>query len=390
MKTFILISIFSVATFSSAWSAPSKQREFQAKILSLRVEEMLHYRSQGLKACVAAHKGYSAQDFSKFQSDLKQLEGKFSSKEAQVEKSLEILVETEKNYLCAQEIAHADSLLNQLQRKKFIKPEKAVEASCLVMPFPASKVCLNFVTDVIHDIDPYCVTANSKDIFGYYDNNPCMAAVDILGRMTRKKHDPYQAGISNFLTKLESITTKAKPGATIDMWSLYAGNRKDTPELRKKFLGLMVFLYYTMGTAGGYVDGLPDYFWLGALKDHETATNIFEEYYSVRQVIDWYEDILNSKIKAHKLKLTIKKIPLKDMTHHDYVAMFLACHFKKYGNMTARLIPEILGYGYESLDYISHLKEKRPLKDNIKEFKRDTSSYVNGSKIGLEFCEMKF
>ncbi|MCB0369498.1 MAG: hypothetical protein KDD45_08620, partial [Bdellovibrionales bacterium] len=44
-----------------------------------------------------------------------------------------------------------------------------------------------------------------------------------------------------------------------------------------------------------------------------------------------------------------------------------------------------LGYAYESLDFISHLKEGDTLKESIQNFKTDTRRYKLGVKLGYAF-----
>lgn len=369
----------------------SKVKEFQSEILQMRAQEILMYRREGLEKCLASNKGYTSLQHQRFQSDIKFItSGRFDSKQERLEETLRTLALTEKHPKCGKEIAEADSKLNRLQRKKFDIPIKTARGLCLAMVPPLSFKCLKTFDKMIQELDPFCVTQNSKNFFGVKDPNACMAGDRLLGKTVRQKNDPEQKRIHRFLSDLESKIAESKNNGQIDLWKIYLKTNKDTPENRKNFLALTAFFYYTLGTAGGYVDGIADHYWQSALKESQYPEDAFYEFYSMRQKVDWYGHLIHKQAKKKNLQFTIKHVSIKGMNRHDFMAMFLSCHFREYGPIAPRVIPSILGLAYESLDFVSHIKEDVGLEVSAKNFKKDTSRYTVGSTLGNGFCAYKF
>lgn len=367
--------------FGNAWAQTlSRVKEFQAEILNMRVSEFLSYRKDGLARCLTTIENR------RFLLDLKYLDqGKFESKQEKLERTLEILARTENYPECTKEIAAADLKLNKLQRKKFEIPTKTLQGLCV-----GNGKCLKSVNKLIEELDPFCVTQNSKNYFGVKDPNACMAGDRLLGKELRKKNDPNQKDLYNFLSILQARIARAKAGANIDLWSIYLDTHQDTAESRKDFLALLAFFYYTLGTAGGYVDGIADHYWMSAFKESSYPEDAFAEFYSMRQKVDWYGHLIHKEAKKKNLSFNFKHVSLKGMNRHDYMAMFLSCHFREYGSIAPRVIPVVLGLAYESLDFVSHIKENVSFEVSAENFKQDTSRYTVGSTLGNSFCAYKF
>lgn len=373
----ILVVIFTMVGDARAQKR-SKVKEFQSEILLMRVQEMLTYRKEGLAQCASKDR--------RSESDYKYLaKGFFKSKQDKLEANLRVLAETENHPKCSNEIREADEKLNKLQRKKFDIPVKTLQGLCAL-----NNNCLTAVNKLIQELDPFCVTQNSKNYFGVKDGNACMAGDRLLAKVLRQKDDPKQIQINDFLTTLKRKISKVPRGSSIDLWKVYLETNQDTDESRKEFLALLAFFYYTLGTAGGYVDGIGDHYWFSGLKESQYPEDAFAEFYSMRQKVDWYGHLLHKEAKKKKLQFTFKHVSMEGMNRHDYMAMFLSCHFREYNSVAARVIPTILGLAYESLDFVSHIKEEVGLKESAQNFKKDTSRYAVGSTLGNGFCAYKF
>jgi hypothetical protein len=390
MKYLHLLTLLLVATsMSGAW-AKSKSREFQAKILTLRVQEMINYRTEGLTNCLKTGKGYTQLDHQNYKNLISSYRrGKYSTQSQIIEKALELLAESQNHPKCAQEIKAADLKLKNLQQKKFEVAMVTAKASC-ALALNKSKICLKNVTTILNELDPFCVTQNSADYFGVKDGNACMAGDRLLGKVLRRKNDPNQNKLTQFLDDLDLTISGAPKNSNVDMWKVFLMHNQDSAANRKQFLALMTFFYYGLGSAGGYIDGVADHFWLSGTKEGKAPEEIFNEFFNMRQKIDRYGFLIHKKGKGSNLRYSFKHVSLKGMNRHDYMAMFMSCHFKGYGNGNAKFIPEILGFGYESLDFVSHIKEDVSLKESVKNFRTDTSRYTVGSTLGLGFCNYKF
>lgn len=375
---------------NSLWAARPKAREFQSRILMMRVVEVLNSRLKGLTECRDANTGYSTSELTRFKSDIVAFnKGVYHTQQEIVESALTLLAETEKHPKCSKEIKQADADLKKIQQKKFLIPMKTAMGLC-VLAAHKSATCLTNVATILTELDPFCVTQNSQNIFGVKDPNACMAGDRLLGRVLRQKNDPKQAMIKEFLDAFEATISQSKPNSKIDLWKVFLTKNQDTAANRKKFMAILAFFYYAMGSAGGYVDGISDYYWVSALKELQHPEDVFGEFFSLRQKIDRYGHLIHKKAEALKLKLVFKQIPLDGMNRHDFMSMFLACHFKNYGPLTAKIIPNILGVGYESLDFVSHVKGDVSIKESMRNFSRDTGRYAKGSSLGVGFCNYKF
>jgi hypothetical protein len=394
MKDFLKLSFFIlILSFGSQGHAQklSKGREFQANILLMRVDELITSRKTGLDQCLLKNPAYTKQEHQKFLSEVDYLSNaKFRSQTDKVGKALIILALTEKHPKCSKEVKEADDSLNKIQRKKFERPIEIAKDLCYVLLPGARAKCLDKIARLVSELDPFCVTQNTKDKFGTKDPNACMAGDRLLGKTLRKKNDPTQAHISEFLSSLEKEVDSVNESSTIDLWAVYLKNNQDTPLNRKDFLVIMAFLYYALGSAGGYVDGVADHYWFNSFKESTYPEDAFSEFYSMRQKVDWYGFILHKKAAKKKLQFSFKQVSMKGMNRHDYMAMFLSCQFMEYGDTASKIIPRFLGVGYESLDFVSHMKEKVGFTASGKNFKRDTSRYSVGSTLGNGFCSYKF
>ena len=375
---------------TSVWGAKPKAREFQSRILMYRVVEVLNSRLKGLEACVSNNKGYSAKELTGFKTQVVGFnKGVYHTQQEIVVKALSLLGETERHPKCEKEIRAADAKLKGVQQKKFVVPMNTALGLC-VLAVHKSGNCLTNVATILSELDPFCVTQNHANIFGTKDPNACMAGDRLLGKVLREKNDPKQTLITEFLDSLDASIAAARPGSTIDLWKVFLSQNPDSSQNRKKFVALMAFFYYAMGSAGGYVDGISDFYWVNALKETNKYEDVFSEFFSLRQKIDRYGHLIHKKAAEAKVKFSFKHVSLEGMNRHDFMSMFLACHFKNYGSLNAKIIPNILGVGYESLDFVSHVRSDVGIKESVKNFSRDTGRYATGSTLGNSFCTYKF
>jgi hypothetical protein len=388
----LAILIFSLFLLGSLKAQTvSKQKEFQAKILQMRVGELLQSRKNGLDQCVLKNKKYSPTSHQKFVKNFQEIKsGRFISETEKVSRSLELMASTENHPDCSKEIIFEEKKLHDLQRKKFQEPIEIVKRLCHVLIMDSKENCLYNMNELVKELDPFCVTQNSENIFGKKDPNPCMAGDRLLGSVLRKSNDPGQRIISQFLGSLQNHISAQAQGSTVDLWNIFLvqKNNRDSLRERKEFLSLLAFFYYAMGSAGGYIDGIGDFYWESSLKEVSFPEDAFAEFYSMRQKVDWYGH-LKKQASKKKIKFVFKHIELEGMNRHDFMAMFLSCHLKAYGKVASKTIPLFLGLSYESLDFVSHIKEKVSLEKSLENFKQDNSRYSAGTSIGNKFCGMK-
>ncbi|OYZ10662.1 MAG: hypothetical protein B7Y39_19980 [Bdellovibrio sp. 28-41-41] len=86
----------------------------------------------------------------------------------------------------------------------------------------------------------------------------------------------------------------------------------------------------------------------------------------------------------------VLKQDITDINRHNLMASFLACNYRDSGVTIRKILPMTLGYAYESLDFISHLKEHDTLEQAIGNFKTDTNRYDTGVNIGERFCSFRY
>jgi hypothetical protein len=82
---------------------------------------------------------------------------------------------------------------------------------------------------------------------------------------------------------------------------------------------------------------------------------------------------------------------MKKKNRHDYMAAYLACHYRQENRLIRESLPILLGYAYESFDFKSHMIDDHDSFKAAKEnFVTDTTRYRTGTYWGYQFCEMKF
>ncbi|HXH30871.1 MAG TPA: hypothetical protein VNJ01_08665 [Bacteriovoracaceae bacterium] len=379
-----------VLTLANLSPAAANVREHTAKILNFRVSEILYHRGEGLRACARTSKQSAASENQKFHARFDDLNKTyFNSYQERLETFLELLGTTQHHPVCQAEIAHADQKLRNIQRKTFVVPSAIAQSACLASPVLTILKCHQQVKALITELDPFCATQNSENYFGVKDPNPCMAGDSILAKTLRRPQDPTQENLTRFLNSLEAAVRAASPGSQLDLWHVFRETHRDDVENRKLFLGFLNFFYYAMGSAGGYVDGISDVYWISAVNDGNSARDIFPEFFSLRQKVDRYGFIIKKLAKDKGMSFTMNGRSVTDLNRHDFMSMFLACHFKPYGNLASRIIPKLLGTGYESLDFVSHIRSNVGVRTSVENFRVDTARYAQGSNWGNAFCSFK-
>ncbi len=387
MKTLILF----LALVALTRAASANVREFQAQILNFRVIEILNFRGEGLTQCARNNRPGAAALSSAFHGRLQRLNlTYFTNYEERLVAFLDLLSTTENTQLCRAEIAAADDRLRGIQRSKFKLPAIIAKAACLATPPLKILQCRRNVDAIIKELDPFCATQNSNNYFGVKDPNPCMAGDKILADTLRKSSDPDQDQLREFLDAFEQAVKTSRPGTAIDLWQIYLQANYDDYDNRKRFLGMMNFFYYAMGTAGGYLDGIADHYWLRALGEGNSSGDVFGEFFALRQKIDRYGYIIKKLAKNRNLTFLTHGRGVEGLNRHDFMSMFLACHFKAYGPLVSSVIPKILGVGYESLDFVSHIRGNVGVRNSAENFRVDTNRYMQGSNWGQGFCSFKF
>lgn len=313
MKAILIIFL----ALSNVASASVDAKAFQAEVLFRRIKEIIDVRSLAMNKCSSKK---SLEDFNGMKQELEA--DNFSHYLNKLDLSIEALNLSTQEPECQGEIASADLALKKLQREKFTTIEKMIASICfLATPYVYQK-CRAKVTSVINDLDPFCVTQGTKNINGVEDSNPCMAGDRLLGKIMRRKDDPRQSQVASFLRALETQLQDASSESAIDLWTIFSQDKLDNDVERKRFLGMLVMVNY-LGTAGGYVDGPSDEFWQSALRDKKMGEDIFNEFYSLRNKVNWFKHLLGI-IKDKNIVLTIKSFSLENFNHHNFMAMFLA------------------------------------------------------------------
>ena len=382
-----LLVILSLTVALPTWA---DIREYQAQILNFRVNEILKYRGNGFKQCVRNRKQGAESESYSFHARFNELNAThFRSYKERLEYFMLLLGTTQNHQICGAEIAQADLELRNIQRRTFTIPSVIAQTACLSSPVLALSRCRQNVKAIITELDPFCATQNSDNYFGVKDPNPCMAGDRILAQTLRRPQDPNQENLTQFLNQLDAAVRSAHSGAQIDLWHLFRESHRDDAKNRKLFLAILNFFYYALGTAGGYIDGIADVYWLAAVGDGNSAQEIFPEFFNLRQKVDRYGFILKKLAKDKSISFVMNGRPMAELNRHDFMSMFLACHFKSYGNLASQIIPRLLGTGYESLDFLSHIRSNVGVRVSVENFRVDTARYSQGSAWGNAFCSFK-
>lgn len=298
---------------------------------------------------------------------------------------------------CLHSLNENEQRFHQAERSQFKSIHKMLEKFCVAEENTNSvsknQNCKFKTQQFFADLDPHCVTVQVPNATGTYDPFPCMAADYLIGKnlVNSKTWQSFlfraQQFQDNFRTALGKRSAKSEG---IDLWSLYLEDNPDREEIREIFLAEMNFYFSSFHSSSSYIRGFHDHIWSFVLFQSKSAEAALDYFNASRLLVDQFRT-LHDWAKKNKIPLNLRGISMAEKNRHNYMAAYLACHYRKESRVFHESLPILLGYAYEGLDFESHyVDDKDSFSLAYENFKTDTHRYRTGAYWGHRFCKMKF
>ena len=150
---------------------------------------------------------------------------------------------------------------------------------------------------------------------------------------------------------------------------------------------MMTYFYAAAKSPSGFVDNYGDKIWKDALQSGTSPRDTLTEYNAHKLILDQFRGV-SDYAKTNKVTLSAGKTDLTGFNHHDIVSAFVTCQISGVRpRAVVDKIPLILGYTYESLDFVSHIGDGVGVSGSIDNFQKDTDRYARGRQLSKEFCD---
>lgn len=358
------------------------------KVLSGRVYAMLTYRLQNLKSCdLSTH--------SKLYNQYMSL-AKYTNSKVEAAKYLQLYYETyQVSNSCKESLDKAELAFHQMERKKFSSFYFVIDKLCSSSSSDyiyEGQNCKVELTKILQDLNPHCISTQIDYDKKYHDNFECMVGDYLIGRTLYHSYPTPEEFISKskeFFLNFWNQSYKKQNSESLELYSVFLGNQKDTSHLRKTFLATITMLLSSTQSMSPYTKGFHDYFWRRKLFDSKSPEQAVELFNSAKLLVDEFRTI-NRIIQEKNKNILMVNQPMSALNRHNYMAAFLACHYQNQSKAIQKGLPLMLGYAYESLDFIDHIKnDGDSVKVAYKNFEVDTNRYKVGVKLGYTFCDSK-
>lgn len=357
------------------------------RVLSGRIHKILEYRFSNLNQC-------SNSKINTLNSQFRSLPA-YSHEQKQVLKHLSIYFESYQVEInCLKSLNSNEYQFYTLERSKFKLVQNFISTFCAekdsTNAFVNDKKCSSSIEKVIADLDPHCVSVQVPNNDNKYDAFPCMAG-DFLGGRNLVSNTSWQSFLQNnqsFLNTFRALVNDPNSKKTgIDLWEIFKAHRPDSPELREEFLSSLNFYFSSFHSASSYIRGFHDHIWRFILFKTKSAESTLNYFIHSRLLVDEFRT-LNTWSDKNQIPLRFSGITMQNKNRHNYMAAFLACHYRDKGFLVRESLPVVLGYAYETFDFKSHyVDENLSFKESKDNFITDTDRYRTGVYWGYRFCK---
>lgn len=359
------------------------------KVLSGRVYSMLTYRFQNLTAC---NSKTHSQLYSRYISL-----SKYTDSKEETSAYLQLYYDSyQVSSSCKAALDKAELAFHQMERKKFSSFYFFIDKFCS-SPSAADYVyegknCKTELTKILQDLNPHCISTQISYDKKYHDNFECMVGDYLIGRFLYHSYSTPEEFITKskeFFINYWELSYKKRNSERLEIYSTFLNNQKDTLHLRETFLATITMLLSSTQSLSPYIKGFHDYFWRRKLFDTQNPILAVEIFNSVKLLVDEFRTI-NRIIQEKNKNIFWGNQPMSALNRHNYMSAFLACHYQHQPKTIQKGLPLMLGYAYESLDFIDHIKnDGDSFKIAYENFRVDTNRYKSGVKSGYTFCDSK-
>jgi hypothetical protein len=245
------------------------------------------------------------------------------------------------------------------------------------------------IEKILHDMDPVCDTQAQPDYRQKKaDGNPCFAAFTTLAASLRDQDGLFDlagAQTDEWLASLQEAIHSSEQNSKIDFLKI-ASDALRKKANRKRFLAIIAYLYSSGGSAIGMANPADDALWSDPLVRGSDSIDAYNQYFLWKNRTDLMGELVY-QARSKKQVLVFGSTNVNEWNRHQFISSFIACDYTMRGKLgLASFVPNALGIAYESMDFVSHLKEGISWKDSEKNFEVDTARHRAGAKLGIAFC----
>jgi hypothetical protein len=395
LVSFIVSTSTARAFFSDTSEAAAKAIkpliEQNQRVLTGRIYKILEARFTNLKQCPIQLQETLQQDFAALPA--------YSEQRAVAIQALNLYLRSYKvEPRCLASLNKNEQAFHRAERQKFAPVHFAVKKFCpavlnaSVTGTSSDRDCGMDIPQFFADLDPHCVSLQVPNPNNLYDPFPCMAGDYLVGKamVNKKTWRSFLLQSQTFLENFREALNDPKASADgVDLYKLYLQDNPDRPDLRESFLAEIDFYFSSFHSSSSYIRGFHNHIWTFVLFETGSAEKTLDYFNTSRLIVDQFRT-LNNWADQQRIPLNLHGIGLKDKNRHNYMAAYLACHYREQGRLFHESLPIMLGYAYETLDLKSHLLVDHDSWDvAYRSFKVDTDRYKTGSYWGRRFCTMK-
>lgn len=284
---------------------------------------------------------------------------------------------------CAEKTRIFRNLFEALSPRSALPSKTIFRTSCLSSSHEAG--CLKEMAAMWEGTRPHCFRSLRKGLAGFFEDHACfggdVAMNEELSRSFGQEKYRFALEIG------EAWLVAARNAADGDRLDLREVTGDIVPNVSVRQTFVMAAALGSSGNSGmtGWLQGLEDRWLVESLADGKTAETIYTEVKLLQAAKIRYQ-AMRDTVEKKKLDLTIGEARLQGWNRHNVMAAFLSCHFSdlKRGNVVSLI--GLLGVGYESKDFLSHLLEGVGWQASKRNFQQDTERYRVSGRIGYDLC----
>lgn len=232
------------------------------------------------------------------------------------------------------------------------------------------------------ELAPACFPVAGKGGLNNPDGNACFAADEMIVQDANSFSQNLAMDALIFADLLlEKIQTVSK-GQTLDLYATYASVFQGSP---KQMLTLFAS-FVTSGNSGvtGWLQGVEDTLLVADLNQKLTKEQIYDRYKMLQEAKLKYQVFREFADKLTPV-LTVFGVPVDKWNRHNFMATYLGCREQGTQEDVVKRVSRI-GIGYESKDFVSHIREGVSWDVSVDNFKVDTQRYREGAALGYRVC----
>ena len=246
--------------------------------------------------------------------------------------------------------------------------------------------CAIEVARMTNQVKPYCFKPERSGS-GVFEDFACLAGDALLDKTLRPAYDKHRYGLLvAFSAILLQQTMAAKEGSSIDLYQTH--KTAMTQPSSANFLATLAAVG-SSGNSGltGYLQGLEDRWLIEDISLNLPTNEVYSHYLELQKAKIFYQ-FARQFAEKKKIRLSVGVKDISRWNRHNMMAAYLGCSLSaKNSPALVQRYVSMIGAGYESRDFVSHLSRGNSWKSSSKNFDEDTRRYQQSVQAGISWCK---